>query len=105
MENDGEREYLIHKSPAGSRLSLNLYKDVRVNSSAKLPASITDPIERAAYLAADLEECYAPAQNIATWAIRGIRHALGRAPRMQSEKLGKLKGFTYFIRRRNEHWW
>lgn len=104
-ENDGEREFIVHKSPSGSSLYIRVSQDMKVHWRSRIPREITDSLQQVVYAAADMDECLAPAVGMGAWIGRSLMHAMGRRPKLKSELLGTLQGFSYWVKRRGDLSW
>lgn len=104
-ESDGEKDFVVHRSPAGARLIITFTKSMKVNANVRIQRDIAEPLQRTAYAAAVVEESYGSATNAVTWLVRGILKLTGRRPQISGETLGELSGFTYWIHRRSERIW
>lgn len=99
-DDDGERRFVSHVSPAGSRLVLKESSGVRVDYRSRwIPKDEQDPQVRLAYILADEMECITPAAgSVSRWLFRSALRALGRKPKLEAEQLGACRGFTFRIR-------
>lgn len=98
-DDDGERRFVSHVSPAGSRLVLTMSPGVRVSYGSRwTPKEEQDPQVRLAYVLADELECILPAdRSVSRWLARSALRMLGRRPNLQTEQLGACRGFTFRI--------
>jgi hypothetical protein len=99
-DNDGERKFISHWSPLGSRLILTVSPNTSVSwTSRYVPRDEPDPYVRTAYLLAEQDECVRPAYgSVLVWILRSLLRSLGRRPRLVKETLGRSCGFTHRIR-------
>ena len=98
-DDDGERRFVSHISPAGSRLVMDITTDVRVDYSSRwIPEDERDPAVRAAFMMADDYERFRRADgSMLRWLAGGALRALGRRPELESEQLGACRGFTFCV--------
>lgn len=105
---DGEKEFLVHENAAGSMLYIQMYRRMRVSARVRIPDGITDPVQRVLYAAAASRERHL-ATNMLTGTFRYFLFGAGRGAKVNTEAIGKLKGFTFLVNRkvsrRDEIWW
>ena len=98
QEDDGERSFITHRSPAGSSLRLTVVSSARTDWRPKgMPATLIDPSLQMAYTLTDQDSCLLPSQSMLQTIVRHFMHGLGRHERLDEETLGANRGFTYKI--------
>lgn len=96
-EDDGERWFIVHRSPENSplRLKVTIASGTSTNWKPKgMPKGLTDPDLRLAFAFADMDACRST-NGIFLWFVRHPAHGLGWHVRLVDETLGRSRGFTY----------
>lgn len=98
-DDDGERRFVSHVSPAGSRLVLGISTDVRVDYTSRwIPKDEHDPTVRLAYMMADdYERSVRADRSMSRWLVSGALRGLGWRPKLELEQLGACRGFTFRV--------